>query len=77
MENIFTFDERVVKDIMVPRTQMVTLAQTMSRDEIIAVLDEHQYTRYPIIDGDKDHIIGIVNVKKSLLTADPKPLDRH
>ena len=33
-----------------------------------------QYTRYPILDGDKDHIIGLVNMKH-LLTAyikDPK-----
>ena len=27
-----------------------------------------QYTRYPILDGDKDHIIGLVNMKH-LLTA--------
>ncbi|WP_078381640.1 hemolysin family protein [Sutcliffiella halmapala] len=67
MENIFTFDERVAKDIMVPRVQIVTLAQTFSRAEIIATLDEHQYTRYPVTDdGDKDNIIGFVNVKEML-----------
>ena len=38
VENIFNFDERVAKDIMHPRTQMVTLAQSMSADEILAIL---------------------------------------
>ena len=67
MENIFSFDERVAKDIMVPRTQMVTLEQSMNREEIIVVLDEHKYTRYPVTEnGDKDHIIGFVNVKEMI-----------
>lgn len=67
MQNIFDFDERVAKDIMVPRMQVVTLTQAMTRDEVIAFVDEHQYTRYPVTaDGDKDHIIGFVNVKEML-----------
>ncbi|WP_230502275.1 hemolysin family protein [Sutcliffiella rhizosphaerae] len=67
MENIFTFDERVARDIMIPRVQIVTLSNNMPREEIISVLDEHQYTRYPITeDGDKDNILGFVNVKEML-----------
>ena len=67
MENIFSFDERVAKDIMVPRTQIITLDQTMTREEIIDILNEHKYTRYPVTEeGDKDRIIGFVNVKEML-----------
>lgn len=67
MRNIFTFDERVAKDIMVPRTQMVTLSQSMNTDQILPILDNHQYTRYPVTDdGDKDQMLGYVNVKKML-----------
>lgn len=67
MENVFSFDERVAKDIMVPRTEFVTLNKDMNYDEIVKVLDEHNYTRYPVTeDGDKDHIVGVVNVKKML-----------
>lgn len=67
MQNIFEFDERVAKDIMVPRMQVVTLAQAMTGEEVISFVDEHQYTRYPVTeDGDKDHIIGFVNVKEML-----------
>jgi len=67
LENVFVFDERDAKDIMVPRTELVTLNQDMTYDDIIPILDEHNYSRYPVIeDGDKDRIIGVVNVKKIL-----------
>ncbi|MEO2261239.1 hemolysin family protein [Paenibacillus amylolyticus] len=67
LENVFVFDERDAKDIMVPRTELVTLDQEMTYDDIIPILDEHNYSRYPVIeDGDKDRIIGVVNVKKIL-----------
>lgn len=67
IENVFSFDERVAKDIMVPRTDLVTIDKDMSYEEIIKILDEHNYTRYPVVEnGDKDRIIGIVNAKKML-----------
>ncbi|PZX02879.1 CBS domain containing-hemolysin-like protein [Psychrobacillus insolitus] len=67
MENVFTFDERMVKDIMVPRTELVTLDKDMPLDEIIKTLDENNYTRYPVSEnGDKDLILGFVSAKKML-----------
>ncbi|KOO51933.1 hemolysin family protein [Viridibacillus arvi] len=65
MQNIFAFDERVAKDIMIPRTQMVVLDSVMEKDEILQIIDEHHFTRYPITEnGDKDKIIGVVNTKE-------------
>lgn len=67
MENVFTFDERAAKDIMVPRTELITLDKDMPLEEIVQILDENNYTRYPVTeDGDKDSIIGFVSAKKML-----------
>lgn len=67
LENVFSFDERVASDIMVPRTDLITIDKEIGYAEIIQILDEHNYTRYPITkDGDKDLIIGVVNAKKML-----------
>ena len=67
MQNIFSFDERLAKDIMVPRTQMVTLTEPFNIEELLEIINEHHYTRYPITeDGDKDHIKGFINVKEFL-----------
>lgn len=65
LQNIFAFDERVAKDIMIPRTQMVVLDSVMEKEEILQIIDEHHFTRYPITEnGDKDKIIGVVNTKE-------------
>ncbi|WP_066370492.1 hemolysin family protein [Neobacillus fumarioli] len=66
MNNIFEFDDRIAKEIMVPRTEVVTLSKDATLDEIIEVVKEEKYTRYPVIDGDKDNIVGVVNIKEVL-----------
>lgn len=66
MNNIFEFDDRVAKEIMVPRTEVITLSKDSSLEEIISTVKEEKYTRYPVIDGDKDNILGIVNIKEVL-----------
>lgn len=65
MQNIFAFDERVAKDVMVPRMQAVAIDERMPTDEILRIIDENRYTRYPVTqDGDKDKIIGFMNAKE-------------
>lgn len=67
MQNIFSFDERMAKDIMIPRTQMEAISLEMDHDDLMKVVKEHQYTRYPVTEnGDKDDIIGFINVKEML-----------
>ncbi|WP_338780428.1 hemolysin family protein [Metabacillus sp. FJAT-52054] len=68
VNNIFEFDERVAKEIMVPRTEIVSISVDDSFDTIMETMIEENYTRYPVADGDKDNIIGFINVKE-LLTA--------
>lgn len=64
VNNIFEFDERLAKEIMIPRTEMICFFKEDSFDENIKVIQEGQYTRYPVADGDKDHIVGLVNLKE-------------
>lgn len=66
MNRIFEFDNRIAKEIMVPRTEVVTLTKDACMEEIINIVKEEKYTRYPLIDGDKDNILGVVNIKEVL-----------
>ncbi|WP_064091857.1 hemolysin family protein [Rossellomorea aquimaris] len=68
VNKIFEFDERIAKEIMVPRTNIVTLSAGSTIDEVLSIIKEERYTRYPVVDGDKDNILGIVNVKELLTT---------
>jgi CBS domain containing-hemolysin-like protein len=64
VNKIFEFDNRIAKEIMVPRTEIVSLSKDDTLDIFLQVIREEKFTRYPIIDGDKDHIIGLVNIKE-------------
>src|SRR5690606_4052048 len=66
VNNIFEFDERIAKEIMVPRTEMVTFSIQDSLEEIMEIIKTEHFTRYPVIDGDKDNVIGFINVKEFL-----------
>ena len=63
VSNIFDFDERVAKEIMVPRTEMLCFYKEDSFDKNIETVYEGQFTRYPVADGDKDNIVGLINIK--------------
>lgn len=62
--NIFEFDERLAKEIMVPRTEMVCLYKNEPFEKNRNVMLNGLYTRYPVADGDKDNIIGLINIKE-------------
>nr|WP_154749289.1 hemolysin family protein [Planomicrobium sp. YIM 101495] len=67
MQNIFAFDERSAKDVMVPRTQIVAFPADITTEELLEEIREHRYTRYPITkDGDKDDLIGYLNAREAL-----------
>ena len=68
VNKIFEFDDRIAKEIMVPRTEITSIDKDFTLDEVFQLIGVEQYTRYPMTDGDKDHIIGLVNMK-NLLTA--------
>ncbi|MEO2075141.1 MAG: hemolysin family protein [Bacillus sp. (in: firmicutes)] len=69
VNNIFEFDERMAKEIMVPRTEMSCISADSHLSEVLATIKREKFTRYPVIEGDKDHIIGVLNVKKFLTAS--------
>jgi CBS domain containing-hemolysin-like protein len=66
VNNIFEFNDRIAKEIMVPRTEMVGFEKDLIIEEFISTATVENYTRYPIYEGDKDHIIGMINMKEVL-----------
>jgi CBS domain containing-hemolysin-like protein len=66
VNNIFEFNDRLAKEIMVPRTEMIGFEKELTIEEFISTATEENYTRYPIYEGDKDHIIGMINMKEVL-----------
>ncbi|KAA6449371.1 hemolysin family protein [Bacillus swezeyi] len=66
VNNIFEFDERIAKEIMVPRTEIVTISLDDSYEDIIKTIKTEGYTRYPVVNGDKDTVRGFINAREFL-----------
>ncbi|MGM9929508.1 MAG: hemolysin family protein [Bacillus sp. (in: firmicutes)] len=66
VNNIFEFDNRIAKEIMVPRTSIETISIDATLEEIMDIVYQEKYTRYPVVNGDKDNIVGVLNIKDLL-----------
>lgn len=69
VDNIFEFDNRLAKEIMVPRTEIIGIPRDASWEEVLNTVQRERFTRYPVIDGDKDSIIGVVHLKDLIAIA--------
>lgn len=66
VDNVFDFSAKDVRDIMLPRTDMICLYLENSIDENIRIALRERLTRYPICREDKDDIIGFLHIKDLL-----------
>lgn len=73
IKNVFDFNERVVKNIMVPRTKISGIELTTPHKELLDLIIHEGYSRIPVYDETIDKIVGIVHAKDILpLLADGK-----
>ena len=68
IQNVFDFDDRIVKQIMVPQNRVVALDVELGKGEITKRVIEEGFSRIPIYLGDIDNVIGLVH-SKDLLKA--------
>ncbi|CUH94166.1 putative membrane protein [Propionispora sp. 2/2-37] len=63
IDNVFDFADRLAREIMVPRQDMICLFMDDSYEENIRIVRETNHTRYPLCVEDKDHVIGMVHLR--------------
>ena len=66
LEGVMEISEMRVRDIMIPRSQMVTVDRNDNLDSLVALITDAQHSRYPVISEDKDHVEGILLAKDLL-----------
>ena len=66
MEGVMQVSERQVREIMIPRAQMDVIDISQSPEKFIPFVIETAHSRFPVVDGDKDNIIGILLAKDLL-----------
>ena len=79
IENVFEFNNITAADVMVHRTDMTALCIRDSAEEILAVIRESGFSRFPVYDEDADDIVGVLSTREFLLnaqSASPLPLGK-
>ncbi len=67
IHGIIEIGDKSVREVMVPRTDMVAIDRSASLQDIVRVFKQHRHTRLPVFKGDLDHIVGLIHAKDLLL----------
>jgi magnesium and cobalt transporter len=66
MEGVLQVADMQVRDIMIPRAQMVVVAQNAPAKELLPIIIESQHSRFPVIGENRDEVVGILLAKDLL-----------
>lgn len=66
LEGVLDVQETRVKDVMVPRSQMVTIERDMSLEKIVPIVAKSRHSRYPVLGENKEEVVGIMLAKDLL-----------
>ncbi len=69
IRNIFELSEHPAEEMMVSRSHILAIDKSASADDIERLLVESPRSRYPVIDGDLDHVVGLLHVKDFIRVA--------
>ena len=63
LHGVFEFNDKLAKEIMVPRQKIIAIDVDMNQEDILRIVTEEAHTRYPVYRNSLDNIIGIVHTK--------------
>jgi len=63
IDNVFDFADRLAREIMIPRRDMVCLFVDDPYEDNLRIVMDTAHTRYPLCRGDKDHVLGMVHIR--------------
>ncbi len=67
IHGIIEAGDKSVREVMVPRTDMVAVEDSATLQDIARIFKQHRHTRLPVFKGDLDHLIGMIHAKDLLL----------
>ena len=66
LQELFEFGDLTASEVMVPRVRIIGIPVGSTPDKVRDVLGQTPHTRYPIYEGDLDHIVGMIHIKDLL-----------
>jgi putative hemolysin len=68
LHNVFNFGSRLVREVMIPRTEVVFIEKGTTLADFLNIYKKHPQSRLPVFEDNRDRVIGILSVK-DILTA--------
>jgi CBS domain containing-hemolysin-like protein len=75
IHSIFEFSDTLVREVMVPRTDMVTIEQTAHLPQAMALFLKAGYSRIPVVEREADDIAGVLYLRDLAKIGFERPLD--
>lgn len=66
LQELFEFGDLTADQVMVPRVRIVGIPVGSAPEQVRAIMGATPHTRYPIFEGDLDHILGMIHIKDLL-----------
>ena len=66
LENVFRFGDRQVREVMTPRTEIVSIERGASLKQFLDIYSQHAHTRFPVYKGPIDNVVGLISAKDIL-----------
>ena len=73
IESVFGFHDRIVREVMVPRVDMIAIDQTATLQELLDLIRDKGHSRLPVYEESLDHIRGLVYAKDLLQILVSRP----
>ncbi|MBX7269213.1 HlyC/CorC family transporter [Micromonospora sp. Llam7] len=73
IDEVLVAGARLVREVMMPRTEVVFLSAALTLAEVEALVRAGPHTRYPVVDGTHDDVVGVVHLRDLLLSPDRDP----
>jgi CBS domain containing-hemolysin-like protein len=63
IQNVFDFDNRIIKQVMVPRFKISGISASSTLEQAVSIIFKEGYSRYPVYESGLDEIVGVVHTK--------------
>ncbi len=77
LDRVFDFGNRVVREVMVPRPNIIGIERSQSLQYLLDLFRTHRHSRFPVYDEDLDHVVGIIAIKDMLAFLAENPRSRE
>jgi CBS domain containing-hemolysin-like protein len=80
LHNVFEFDDKLVREVMVPRTEMIAIEQDTTIAEFLQTFSDYSHARFPVFGESIDNVIGFLAIKdvlRAIASAGARALDER